>query len=160
MAVLGILALIVAGLSCARQQPLAPPGGPSVQPGGGPGPQAEAPEAPPSEAKGGVVTLTDADFDAKILAADKPALVDFWAEWCGPCREQAPIVEAVAAKYAGKIIVGKLNVDEQTKTAQAYKVEAIPTLIFFKGGKEVDRIVGLTQEAELSAKVESVLLGQ
>ncbi|MCX7599138.1 MAG: thioredoxin [Armatimonadetes bacterium] len=104
--------------------------------------------------------LTDADFASKILAADKPAMVDFWAEWCGPCREQAPIVEAVAAKYAGKIIVGKLNVDEQPETAKKYKIDAIPTLVFFKGGKEVGRVVGLTREGELSGKIEKALLGK
>jgi thioredoxin 1 len=179
MAVVVVVAFVVAGLSCGRQV-VGPSGGPRPVPGG-PGPQAGTPtpspgglpvqpsegaEKPtqvaqtPTEAEGNVIALTDADFDAKILAADKPALVDFWAEWCGPCRQQAPIVEQVAGKYAGKIIVGKLNVDEQPKTAHTYKIEAIPTLIFFKHGKEVDRIVGLTQEADLSAKIEKVLLGQ
>lgn len=170
MVVTAVVALTVMGLSCGRQQ--AGPMGPGPQTGA-PGPQAGGPGAPRTataekfggtvaggEGKGHVLALTDADFDSKILAADKPAMVDFWAEWCGPCREQAPIVEAVAAKYAGKIIVGKLNVDEQAKTAQKYKIEAIPTLIFFKGGKEVERLVGLTPEDELSQKIEKVLLGQ
>lgn len=168
--VAAVVVLVVVGLSCGRQQ--TGPMGPGPQTGA-PGPQAGGPSTPRAggaEKPGGTVAageredhllaLTDADFDSKVLAADKPAMVDFWAEWCGPCREQAPIVEAVAAKYAGKIIVGKLNVDEQAKTAQKYKIEAIPTLIFFKGGKEVERLVGLTPEDELSGKIEKVLLGQ
>ncbi len=135
---------------------------------GGPVAPAKPPAAPTAggaegQAGGGekdIVTLTDANFDSEILRAAKPAMVDFWAEWCGPCKVQAPIVEALAGKYAGQIIVGKLNVDEAKATASKYKVDAIPTLIFFKDGKELDRVVGLTQEAELAAKKDKVLLGK
>lgn len=90
-----------------------------------------------------VVTLTDTNFDEQILHAELPALVDLWAPWCAPCRMIAPAVEEIAGDYAGKAVVGKLNVDENPMTARKYGVTSIPTLLFFKGGEVVDQMIGV-----------------
>lgn len=97
-----------------------------------------------------VINVTDGTFEQEVLQADQPVLVDFWASWCGPCKMVGPIVEELADDFAGKAKVCKLNVDENTKTAQAYGVMSIPTLILFKGGKEVDRVVGFRPKADLA----------
>lgn len=93
------------------------------------------------------------EFDAKsfseAMAGDKPVLVDFWASWCGPCRMMAPVVDAVADEYADKLTVGKVNVDEVTDLSEKYMVMSIPTLILFKGGEQVDRIVGARSPRDL-----------
>ena len=86
--------------------------------------------------------FTDANFDAEVLKSDVPTLVDFWAVWCGPCRAIAPIVESLAGAYAGKVKVGKLDVDHNQRVAAKYMVRSIPTLLLFKGGKVVEQIVG------------------
>ena len=86
--------------------------------------------------------ITDSAFDADVLGSDKPVLVDFWAEWCGPCRMIAPSVEAVAEEFDGKAGVFKMNVDENTNVPNKYGIRGIPTLILFKGGQEQERIVG------------------
>ena len=104
-----------------------------------------------------VAHFTDDDFDTKVLAADKPVLVDFWAEWCGPCRMIAPIIEQIAAEYQGKLIVGKVNVDENMGTASRYKVNAIPTVILFSNGKVVKQLVGLRNKEALKAEIDAAL---
>ena len=92
--------------------------------------------------------ITDSNFESDVLGSDKPVLVDFWAEWCGPCRMIAPTVEAVAEAYQGKAGVYKMNVDENMNVPQQYGIRGIPTLILFKGGQEQERIVGaVTREA-------------
>ena len=92
-----------------------------------------------------VQTFTDGNFDETVLKSSGPVLVDFWAEWCGPCRRLAPTVDALATEYAGKITVGKLNVDDNPETGIKFQVLSIPTLLIFKGGQIVESIVGLAQ---------------
>jgi thioredoxin 1 len=89
-----------------------------------------------------VFTVTDQDFQERVLRSDLPVLVDFWAEWCGPCHLVAPVVEELAAEQAGKVRVAKLNVDDSPSTAQQFGVMSIPTLILFAGGTERGRVIG------------------
>jgi thioredoxin 1 len=93
--------------------------------------------------------FTDASFDQDVLTSDVPVLVDFWAEWCGPCKMIGPTVDAVAEEYAGKLKVGKVNVDDNTGTAARYGIRGIPTLLLFKGGKVVDQRVGAVPKGEM-----------
>ncbi len=99
----------------------------------------------------GVNTLnfSDATFDQDVLNSDTPVLVDFWAEWCGPCRMMTPTIDALATDYAGKVKIGKLNVDENPGTAMRYQVRGIPTLLLFKGGKIVDQKVGAAPKTDV-----------
>lgn len=97
--------------------------------------------------------LTDVNFKMEVLESDLPVLVDFWAPWCGPCLMIAPIVEEIAEKYEGKLKVCKLNVDESPYTASQYNIMAIPTLMVFKKGKEIERIVGVTSQKALEEKI-------
>lgn len=90
----------------------------------------------------GALNFSDDNFQEKVLGADKPVLVDFYADWCGPCKMAAPIIDELAEEYEGKAVVGKLNVDENNRTAANFGVMSIPCVILFKGGKEVNRKVG------------------
>ncbi|MBZ5514183.1 MAG: thioredoxin [Acidobacteriia bacterium] len=97
---------------------------------------------------GGKNTLvfTDQNFESEVLKSDQPVLVDFWAEWCAPCRMMAPTVEALAAEYAGRVKVGKLNVDENQSVTARYQIRGIPTLLIFKGGEIREQYVGATSK--------------
>ncbi|MBX7054137.1 MAG: thioredoxin [Pyrinomonadaceae bacterium] len=101
--------------------------------------------------------ITDSNFEADVLRSDKPVLVDFWAEWCGPCRVIAPSVEAVAEEYAGKADVFKMNVDENQMVPNQFGIRGIPTLIVFKGGQEQERIVGAVNREAISRVVDKYL---
>jgi thioredoxin 1 len=102
-----------------------------------------------------LLILTDAGFDADVLNSDVPVLVDFWAEWCGPCRVLAPTVETLASEYTGRLKVGKLNVDENGATAMRYQIRGIPTLLLFKGGKVVDQRVGAAPKSDLQKMLDT-----
>jgi thioredoxin 1 len=96
-----------------------------------------------------VKQVSDNEFENDILKSDKPAMVDFWAPWCGPCRIIAPIMEELAPQYDGKAVIAKINVDDNPETAQRFQVTSIPTLLMFKDGRVVDRAVGALPKAEL-----------
>jgi len=102
-------------------------------------------------------TTTDATFATDVLATDKPVLVDFWAEWCGPCRQIAPSLEAIAAEHADEITIVKLNIDENPQVARDYKILSIPTMSVFKGGQVVKTIVGAKPKSALLRDLEGVI---
>ncbi|MDP4000833.1 MAG: thioredoxin [bacterium] len=99
------------------------------------------------------VTLTDQNFDQEVLQSDKPVLVDFWAEWCGPCKMVSPIISQIAEEMKDKIKVGKLNVDKQSQTAQKYNVSSIPTMKIFKDGKVINEIIGAAAKNAIEKKI-------
>lgn len=98
-----------------------------------------------------IITLTDTSFEEEVLKADSPVLVDFWAEWCGPCKMITPILDELATKYLGKVKIGKLNVDENQETPAKYSVKGIPTLILFENGKAKKTKVGALSKSQLEA---------
>jgi thioredoxin 1 len=104
-----------------------------------------------------VMAFTDANFDQEVLQSDIPVLVDFWATWCAPCKAIAPLVDTVADEYAGKVKVGKVNVDENQATPGKFGVRGIPTLILFKGGVVLDQIVGAVPKSQLDALLAKAL---
>lgn len=101
-----------------------------------------------------VLEFTDGNFDTEVLSSDLPVLVDFWAEWCAPCRMIAPTVDAVADQYSDRLKVGKVNVDYNGQTAARFMIRGIPTLLLFRGGKVVDQRVGAVGKAELVKMIE------
>ena len=101
--------------------------------------------------------FTDSNFEELVLKSDKPVLVDFWAEWCGPCRMVGPVVEEIAMEYEGKAVVGKLNVDNNPQIATKYGIRSIPTILFLKNGEVVDRSVGAVPKAALATKLQGQL---
>ncbi|MBI5630911.1 MAG: thioredoxin [Elusimicrobia bacterium] len=103
------------------------------------------------------IQLTDEIFDKEVIQSAQPVLVDFWAPWCGPCRMLAPLVEELAKEYAGKIKVAKINTDEHPNAAGRFKISAIPTLLFFKGGKVAEQMVGVHSKAEIKKTLDSLL---
>ena len=101
--------------------------------------------------------LTDATFDQEVTKSNVPVLVDFWAPWCGPCRMIAPIIEKLGSEYQGKAKVFKLNTDDNPNTAMQFRVQAIPTLLFFKSGKVAEQLVGVQPEKEIRQKLDNLL---
>src|SRR5690606_7539392 len=104
-----------------------------------------------------VIELSDDNFESEVLKSDQPALVDFWAVWCGPCRQIAPTVEALATEYKGRLKVGKMNIDQHQIVPQQYGIRSIPTLLVFKGGQVVGQIVGAVPRAKLEDEVKKHL---
>jgi len=105
----------------------------------------------------GMLEVNDANFDQEVLKSEQPVLVDFWAVWCGPCKAIAPIVDGVAATYAGKLKVAKVNVDQNGATPSRYGIRGIPALLFFKGGKVADQIVGYVPKDVIEEKVKKLI---
>jgi thioredoxin 1 len=105
----------------------------------------------------GVLEVTDANFDQEVLKSEQPVLVDFWAAWCGPCKMIAPAVDKLAESYAGKLKVTKVNVDQNGATPSRYGIRGIPALLFFKGGKVADQIVGYVPESVIEEKVQKII---
>ena len=105
----------------------------------------------------GVLEVNDENFDQEVLQSEVPVLVDFWAVWCGPCKAIGPIVDSVATTYAGKLKVVKVNVDQNGATPSRYGIRGIPALLFFKGGKVADQIVGYVPQNVIEEKVQRVL---
>ena len=103
------------------------------------------------------IEITDTNFDDVVLKTDKPVLIDFWAEWCGPCRMVAPIVAEIANEYEGKAVVGKVDVDSNPGIATKYGIRNIPTILFFKNGEVADKQVGAVPKSVLTAKIEALL---
>ncbi len=103
------------------------------------------------------IAITDANFDEIVLKSDKPVLLDFWAEWCGPCRMVGPFVEQIAEEFEGKAVVGKVDVDSNPGVASRFGIRNIPTILFFKNGEVADKQVGAVPKATLVSKLEALL---
>lgn len=102
-------------------------------------------------------SFTDETFDTEVKKSPTPVLVDFGAEWCGPCRALAPIVEKLATEYNGRLKVGAVDIDKARGVASQFGIMSVPTLLFFKGGKQVDKVIGLLRESELKKRIDAVL---
>ena len=106
---------------------------------------------------GNAVAVTEQNFDSEVIQSKVPVLVDFWAQWCGPCRMLAPIVESLAKQYAGNAQVVKLNVDDNPSAVQRYRIQAIPTLVLFQNGEEKDRMIGVTTKEAIARTIDAHL---
>lgn len=106
---------------------------------------------------GKYITLTDDNFEAEVLQSDQPVLVDFWAEWCGPCKMLEPVVEELAEAYEGRAKIGKLDVDANSEVAMKYNIRSIPSLLFFKEGEVADQVVGVVPKKKLSQKLDELV---
>lgn len=104
-----------------------------------------------------IIHITDADFEEKVLKSDVPIMVDYWAEWCGPCKAIAPVLEEMADKYQGKLVVAKMDVDENQKIPQKYIVKGIPTLMIFKDGEVIGTKVGQQSKSQLTVFIDSTI---
>lgn len=104
------------------------------------------------------IQITDSNFEEIVLKSDKPVLVDFWAEWCGPCRIVGPIVDELAKEYDGKAVIGKMDVDSNPNISMQFGIRSIPTLLFFKNGEIVDKQVGVVSKSALAGKLEAQLV--
>lgn len=104
-----------------------------------------------------MIAFDDANFEAEVIGSETPVLVDFTATWCGPCKRLAPVVEALAEEYAGKVKIGKFDIDASPETPARFKVMAVPTLVFFKNGKEVDLLQGLAGKEAIKSKLDALL---
>ena len=102
--------------------------------------------------------ITDSNFDEVVKQSDKAVLVDFWAEWCGPCKMIGPLVDELASEYEGKAVIGKVNVDENPNVAAEFGIRSIPTLLYIKNGEVVDKQVGATSKDELAKKLEGAMV--
>jgi thioredoxin 1 len=103
------------------------------------------------------VVITESNFEELVLKSDKPVLVDFWAEWCGPCRRIGPFVEQLATEYEGKALIGKVDIEQDGEIAERFGILSIPTLLYFKNGELVDKQVGATSKEVLAGKLDALL---
>jgi thioredoxin 1 len=109
------------------------------------------------EKESSLIHVSDVDFEKEVLKADQPALVDFWAPWCGPCKAIGPVVEELAESYKGRVKMAKMNVDDNPRTSATYGVRSIPTLLLFKGGKVFDTLIGLVSKERLEEFIKKSL---
>jgi thioredoxin 1 len=106
-----------------------------------------------------VQTFTDGNFETSVLKADKPVLVDFWAEWCGPCKRLGPTIDQLAGEYAGKLTIGKLNVDDNPDTTVKFQIRGIPAVLLFKGGQVVDQVIGAAPKEDFKRVIDRHIAG-